>query len=120
MGVGLRVVAWLREQGHDVVHLCEENHQRSPDAEVFAKAADERRILLAFDLDFGEIAAFTRERPASVVLFRLHNTRASHVAERLSLALERSAGTLERGALVVVEESRFRIRELPFRSPEPE
>jgi predicted nuclease of predicted toxin-antitoxin system len=59
MGVSLRVVDWLRNVGHDVVHLHEQRLQRLPDSDVFSKAAAERRVLLTFDLDFGEIVALS-------------------------------------------------------------
>ena len=55
MGVDVRVVEWLRGQGHDAVHLREEGLHRAPDEQVFAKALAEERIVLTFDLDFGEI-----------------------------------------------------------------
>jgi len=61
MGVAVRVADWLRAQGHDAVHLREENLQTLPDAEVFKKAQSEDRILLAFDLDFSEIVALSGE-----------------------------------------------------------
>ena len=57
MGVAMRIVEWLRAQGHDVNHLREEGLQRMPDGDIFLKAATESRILLTFDLDFGEILA---------------------------------------------------------------
>ncbi len=78
----MRSVEWLREQGHDATHLREENLQRMSDADVFRKAATEGRILLTFDLDFGEIVALSSEKNASVVLFRLHNTRTPHVIKK--------------------------------------
>jgi predicted nuclease of predicted toxin-antitoxin system len=57
MGVDIRVVQWLRTQGHDAIHLREQGLQRMPDGDIFAKARTEQRILLTFDLDFGEILA---------------------------------------------------------------
>ena len=78
VGVDQRVVDWLREQGHEVAHLRDEGLHRMADEDVFAKAIAEDRIVLTFDLDFGEIAALSRGRKASVVLFRLHNTRTRH------------------------------------------
>jgi predicted nuclease of predicted toxin-antitoxin system len=80
-------------------------------------AAPEDRVVLTFDLDFGEIAALSRGRRPSVIIFRLHNARASHVIDRLSIALDRALQPLERGAVVIVEESRHRIRELPIGGP---
>lgn len=96
------------------MHLREEGLQRLPNGEIFDKALDERRVILTFDLDFGEVAALARGRKVSVILFRLHNTRTPHVIERLSTVLADSTNALEHGAVVVVEEARHRIRFLPI------
>ena len=92
MGVDQRVVDWLREQGHEVAHLRDDGLHRMADEDVFAKAIAEDRIVLTFDLDFGEIAALSRGRKASVVLFRLHNTRTPHVIDRLAAAIAGAPG----------------------------
>ena len=68
MGVSLRVVEWLRRRGDDVVHLREQGLQRMPDGEIFAKATAEGRVVLTFDLDFGEIVARLRGSRTSVVV----------------------------------------------------
>ncbi len=83
-----------------------------PNGRIFEKAAAEARVVLTFDLDFGEIVALSGGRRASVILFRLHNTRTPHEIDRLKKVLEGSAGALDHGAIVVVEESRHRIRRL--------
>jgi predicted nuclease of predicted toxin-antitoxin system len=116
MGVSLRVVQWLRAGGHDVTHLRDEGLQRMPNGDIFEKAAAERRIILTFDLDFGEIVALASGRSVSIILFRLHNTRTPHVIDRLKKVLEESHANLEKGAIIVVEESRHRIRRYPFAS----
>jgi predicted nuclease of predicted toxin-antitoxin system len=113
MCVDLRVVRWLKVQGHDATHLRDEGLHRMPNGEVFKKAIEEERIVLTFDLDFGEIAAFTEGQKASVILFRLKNTRTPHVIERLSVIIERSEEALKKGAVIVVEETRHRVRYLP-------
>lgn len=118
MGVAGRIVDWLRAKGHDVKHLREEGLQRISDREVFQKAVAEGRILITFDLDFGEIVASSGGHATSVILFRLHNTRTPHVIERLAKVLSDSSGTLERSVVVVVEESRYRVRYLPFAGKE--
>jgi len=113
MGVSHRVATWLREQGHDVVHLRDEGLHRLPNGDIFAKAARERRIVLTFDLDFGEILARARGAIVSVVLFRLNDTSTSFVIQRLERILLDAAGSLRDGAVVVVEDARHRIRRVP-------
>src|SRR3990172_8241371 len=114
MGVSQLVVQWLCSEGHDATHLRDERLHRLPNGAIFEKAATERRIILTFDLDFGEIVALSGGKPVSVILFRLHNTRTPHVIERLRKVLKDSACELEQGAIVVVEESRHRTRRLPI------
>ncbi|NUQ63975.1 MAG: DUF5615 family PIN-like protein [Pirellulales bacterium] len=114
MGVSQKVCEWLREQGHDVVHLRDEGLQRLPNGEIFAKAIREARIVLTFDLDFSEIVASAGPEVTSVIVFRLKNTRPLHVIERLRAVLADSAEAIETGAVVSVEESRHRLRRLPL------
>jgi predicted nuclease of predicted toxin-antitoxin system len=114
MGVDLRIVEWLRQEGHDANHLRDEGLHRMPNGDIFAKAIAENRVILTFDLDFGEIAALTAGRKASIVVFRLHNTRTPHVIERLGTVLAASTTALESGAVIVVEETRHRVRHLPL------
>jgi predicted nuclease of predicted toxin-antitoxin system len=80
MGVSMRVVEWLRALGHDAIHLHDEGLQKSPNGEIFRKAVREQRIVLTFDLDFGEIVAAVGGTSVSVMLFRLRNTRADFVS----------------------------------------
>jgi predicted nuclease of predicted toxin-antitoxin system len=114
MGISRKVTEWLRHQGHESSHLGEEGLARLPNGRIFSKAIAENRVILTCDLDFGEIAAMAELPMTSVVIFRLQNTRADHIIERLSAVLERIAPDLERGVIVTVEEARFRVRELPI------
>jgi len=113
MGVDVRVVHWLRSQAHDARHLRDEGLQRLPNGEIFEKAIVESRVILTFDLDFGEIIALAKGRKAGVILFRLRNTRTPHVIRRLSSVLSDCMETLERGGIVIVQDSRHRVREFP-------
>ena len=47
------------------------------------------------------------------LLFHLQNTRISNVLDRLAYVLENSPEALRKGAVIVVEEFRHRIRYLP-------
>jgi predicted nuclease of predicted toxin-antitoxin system len=88
-----------------------------PNGEIFEKAIKEDRIVVTFDLDFTEIAALTGEKKTSVILFRLKNARTQNVLEHLSKALQDCGQALGKGAVVVVEEFRHRIRYLPIGEP---
>ena len=116
MGVSQGVVEWLRSAGHDAIHLRDEGLHRLPNGEIFQKGFIEHRVVLTFDLDFGEIVAASEGRVVSVVLFRLHNTRTGHVIRRLQAVLEQSSAELQSGAIIVVEEARHRVRRLPIGS----
>jgi predicted nuclease of predicted toxin-antitoxin system len=114
MGVSWRVIEWLRSAGHDAVHLREQGLQRLPNGAILLKGFAEQRIVLTFDLDFGEILAGSAGKVVSVVVFRLHDTRTDHVIKRLRTVLDQSSAELTAGAIVVVEEGRHRVRKLPI------
>ena len=114
MGVDIRIVKWLRGKGHDATHLRDEGMHRMPNGEIFDKAISEKRVILTFDLDFAEIVALSKEEQTSVVLSRLHNTRTSRLISRLDTVLSESGEALDKGAVIVVEESRHRVRYLPI------
>lgn len=103
-----------REEGHDAVHLREQSLERLTDIEIFTKAESETRIILTFDLDFGEIVALSGAQGTSVIVFRLRNTRTAHVIQRLRTVLEKSGAALASGAIIAVEESRHRVRHIPL------
>jgi predicted nuclease of predicted toxin-antitoxin system len=83
------------------------------DPDIFSKAIAEERIVVTFDLDFGEIASYTRGLRASVILFRLRNTRVHHVIDRIALVLREASEALAQGAVLIVEDGRFRVRRYP-------
>ena len=116
MGVDLQIVQWLRQNADDAVHLRDQGLHKLPDSKIFDKAFSENRVILTFDLDFGEIVALSGGRIVSVILFRLHNTRTLHVLHRLQSALALRQ-ELEKGAVIVVEETRCRVRSLPIGRP---
>ncbi len=116
MGVSWRVMEGLRAGGHDVVHAQDLDLARATDREILEHAAADSRILVTFDLDFAEIVALQQSDRERVVLLRLQNTRNENVLARLRLALTECAEELDSGAIVVVEDGRYRVRALPVGS----
>jgi predicted nuclease of predicted toxin-antitoxin system len=114
MGVSLTTVHALRADGHHAVHLRDENLIRLPDADILKKAKGEQRIVLTFDLDFGDLLAAGAFSLPSVIIFRLHNETPSSVTAHLKKALVQHQRELEEGALIIVEDARHRVRRLPL------
>ena len=114
MGVSMGTVRALRDLGYDAVHLRDEGFHCLPDLEILAKAVAEERVVLTFDLDFGDLLAAGRHALPGTVIFRLRDARPAAVESRLLPLLRSHGEALAGGAIAVVEESRFRLRSLPI------
>jgi predicted nuclease of predicted toxin-antitoxin system len=114
MGISGHTVAWLRERGHDAVHLRDRDMQRATDTQAMALAAREGRIILTMDLDFGYLLSVSQQHLPSVILFRLSDERPSVVNARLAEILDRCTDALESGAILSVRDQDIRVRTLPF------
>ncbi|MBX9943861.1 MAG: DUF5615 family PIN-like protein [Reyranella sp.] len=110
----MSVVQYLRAEGHDAIHLREIGRQQALDGEIFALAVKDQRTILTFGLDFADIAAAAGLSLPSVVIFRLIDTRVHRVIERLAVALQNASEAMASGAIVVVDDSRIRVRDLPI------
>jgi predicted nuclease of predicted toxin-antitoxin system len=113
MGISLRTVQWLRDQGFDTVHLRDQGLQLLPDREIIEKAYQENRIILTVDLDFPQLLATSKRLLPSVVLFRLGNENYNLINDRLSIILQECREVLEAGAIISVTDRMLRIRLLP-------
>ncbi len=114
MGVSPLTVLALRQAGYDTVHLYEQRLETLPDSLILAKAKQEERIILTFDLDFGDLLAVSRENLPSIVIFRVQNARPEFVSTRLLSILSKCEEDLEAGAIVIVNDTRYRLRRLPI------
>lgn len=116
MGISPKTIEFLRQQGHDAVHLHQEGLDTLPDPEILRKARQEGRILLTHDLDFGELLAASGARLPSVIIFRLKNMRPEQVNRALRVILADYAETLRAGCILSITEKQIRVRLLPVKS----
>jgi len=114
MGISPDTVAFLRDRGHDAVHLGEQRLHRLSDSKILAKALEENRILLTHDLGFGALMTFAKAKLPSVVTFRLANMSPVNVNAYLENLINESENALSEGVICTVTERRVRIRHLPI------
>jgi predicted nuclease of predicted toxin-antitoxin system len=93
--------------------------QSADDVIVFELAVRERRVVVSADTDFGTLLALRGDRAPSVILFRGGMER--RPAKQLSFLLDHIVvieAAADRGAIVVLEDSRVRVRYLPIAGDE--
>ncbi|MCB9610783.1 MAG: DUF5615 family PIN-like protein [Polyangiaceae bacterium] len=112
-----RLAEGLRAAGHDATHVRELGLQAATDETIFELAAFEDRVLVSEDTDFGTLLALRSTAKPSVVLFRhMPDRRAAALLSALLANLPTVAEELERGAIVVFDSRRLRLRRLPVQS----
>ncbi|HWD59602.1 MAG TPA: DUF5615 family PIN-like protein [Stellaceae bacterium] len=110
MNISPLVSETLRASGHDAVHARNLGSGEMSDRALFERAAAEDRVVVTFDLDFGDIAGSVGSGAPGVVLLRLRSSRRAHMLNRLMTAIATAGDALAAGAIVLVEDGRIRIR----------
>ena len=70
--------------------------------------------MVTFDLDFGDILALGVLEKPSVIICRLADERAESVNQHLVKVIDERRAELESGALILIEDTRYRVRKLPI------
>jgi predicted nuclease of predicted toxin-antitoxin system len=105
----------LTRAGHEAVHVRDLQLADASDSQVFEAAARDARVIVSADTDFGTLLALRRESQPSVILFRRAGQRKPSEQVALLLAnLTMVDEAIHAGAVVVLEQTRVRIRPLPI------
>jgi len=116
------MVTALRNAGHDVFSILEDA-RGSTDESIALQSVMERRVLLTYDKDFGELLfasaphqlGFVR-KPVGIVLLRLEGMPYTERNSRVVSVFDTDEVTLE-GHFTVIEPGRIRQRVLPGAPP---
>jgi predicted nuclease of predicted toxin-antitoxin system len=109
------VAEGLCQSGHDAIHVRDLGLAAAADSTIFEHAERDRWVIVSADTDFGTILALRHTDRPSVILFRGATPRRPMSQVKLLLAnLGEITPSLERGAVVVLEPRRIRVRTLPI------
>lgn len=104
----------LSKLGWAAVHWSSVGNADAPDAAIMEWAATNSHVVFTHDLDFGASLALTRATSPSVLQIRGRRVLPEEVGELIAGVLEKYSDELRTGALVVVDETKSRVRILPF------
>ena len=97
----------LAHMGYEFVRAAEIDPKAADDA-LLAIALSEQRVLLTEDKDFGELV-FVRRLPHPCIV-RFIEMRASDKGRVIAELINRHAGSMRPGTMIVVTQTRIRIR----------
>jgi predicted nuclease of predicted toxin-antitoxin system len=95
-----RLAEWLRDQGHEAIHVSEIGLLSADDRTIWREARTRELVLLTKDRDFADWA-IASSGPPQVVWLRLGNVGNTALIERLSPWLPEIEDALAAGARVV-------------------
>jgi predicted nuclease of predicted toxin-antitoxin system len=102
---------FLRQLGHEVVTAAERGLSRATDSDLLARAAQESRLFVTRDKDFGGLV-FVERLGKGVIFLRMTPATTQAVHGQLEVLLRtHSEGDLS-NAFVVVEPGQYRFRKL--------
>jgi predicted nuclease of predicted toxin-antitoxin system len=111
------VAEGLRQADHEAIHVRDLGLAAADDETIFEHADRDQRVIVSADTDFGTILAMRNAASPSVILFRGATPRNPIGQVKLLIAnLAAIAPSIERGAVVVLEPQRIRVRSLPMSS----
>lgn len=94
----------------NVIDLISENKYSLTDEKVIQLAKKEKRIIITFDLDFGEIYYFSEKGKVGIIVLRIQDQTLESVNKVLDKFFRKEARNIDlEKSLVVIDENKIRI-----------
>ena len=104
----------LEKQGWQAVHWSIVGDPRASDRDIMNWAVAHQYVVFTHDLDFGTMLALSHDTGPSVLQVRAENILPDYLEGSVITALTQHESDLSSGDLVVVDQSRSRVRVLPI------
>lgn len=114
MPISPKTEEFLKKLGYDAIRVDRINMQKATDEEIFQYAIKEKRTIITADLDFGQLLYYFKSTKPSVIIFRLSYPSVEKMNQLLSSILPKIKEEIEKGSIIIVEEGRIRIKNLPI------
>ena len=114
MNLSPQWVPVLQKHGWAAVHWSTVGDPGAIDKDIMDWAREHQYVVFTHDLDFGTMLALSHEAGPSVLQVRAEDTLPDFLEGLVVAALNQHQADLSSGALVVVDESRSRVRVLPI------
>ncbi len=107
-------VELLTNEGFQAMHWSQVGDPRASDYVIMQWARNEGCIVFTHDLDLGALLAATRAEGPSVIQVRTQDIMPGSLGSRMLKILHQYESLLKKGALITVDETKDRVRILPF------
>ena len=114
MNLSLKTVASMQKRGYDVVRVSSVLPENTADLALLKYAAEEGRVIITQDLDFGALLAIHGYDRPSVITLRLSGSDPDTITARLIEVIPQIEKSLAQGSAVTVEDRLVRIRRIPI------
>ncbi len=105
---------FLKNIGYDALRVDKIGMEKATDKEIFEYAIENDRVIITADLDFGQILSYFKTSKPSVIIFRLKYPSVEKINKLLSSVLPKIEKEIERGSIIIIEDKRIRIKNLPI------
>jgi predicted nuclease of predicted toxin-antitoxin system len=103
-------VTLLRSWGYDTVTVQEARLAGKPDEEILAFAVAHERVLLTIDMDFSNIRHYPPKAHTGIIVLKIRPRSEDDVHAVLKHLLENTPEEKVSKSLVMVDQSKYRIR----------
>jgi predicted nuclease of predicted toxin-antitoxin system len=114
MNLSPRWVDFLSQNGFEAIHWSKIGLAGASDAEIMEYATVHSYVVFTHDLDFGTLLAETGTKKPSVIQVRAADIDPKTTAIPIIRILQQHEPEIENGALITIDETKTRVRILPF------